>query len=114
MKKHKWQDHDGRSVCSECGVGFAGDAQSPRVYEWPDGLKTTAEGICPRIVLTHHTTLVGAPAVTPEEVPPEVVTAGAASIWMAMLRTDPFKVPDVEYVRFVCANILTAAGWTPK
>jgi len=114
MKKHKWQDDGRRSVCRECGVSFAADGPSPPVFEWPDGLKTTAEGICPRIVLTHHATLVGAPSVAPDQVPPEVLTAGAVSIWMAMLRTDPFKVPDVEYVRFVCANILTAAGWEPK
>jgi hypothetical protein len=114
MTKHKWKNEDRRRVCSECGVVSASDGQSPAAYEWPDGLKTTEEGVCPRIVLTHHQTVVGAPAVKPEEVPPEVITAGAVSMWMAMLRTDPFKVPDVEYVRLVCANILTAAGWERK
>jgi hypothetical protein len=113
MTKHKWKRDEGREVCSECGVVLASGG-SPALYEWPDGFKTTAEGVCPRIVLTHHQTRVGAVSVKPEDVPAEVVTSGAVSIWMAMLRTDPFKVPDVEYVRAVCANILTAAGWEPK
>lgn len=113
MTKHKWKNDAGRRVCSECGVVFSAESPSA-AYEWPDGLRTSAEGVCPRIILTHHQTLVGAAAVKPEEVPAEVVTAGAISMWMAMLRTDPFKVPDVEYVRAMCANILAAAGWEPK
>lgn len=46
-----------------------------------------------------------------EEVPKDVVSATALSLWVVMQRFDPGRMPDEIGLRTIAANVLNAAGW---